>query len=74
MPYIHTLDSILRCRDIFGEDHFTVVSQEFHNERALFIANHKNIVAVGYNARGVDGFTGFKLTVREKLSRIKMMF
>jgi len=38
---LRTLDSILRCRDIFGEDHITIISQQFHNERALFIATIK---------------------------------
>jgi SanA protein len=70
---VHTLDSILRCRDIFGEDHFTVISQAFHNERALFIANHKDIIAVAYNARDVGGSTGFNVMVREKFSRLKML-
>lgn len=70
---VHTFDSILRCRDIFGVDHFTVISQPFHNERALFIANCKDMVAIAYNARDVGGLFGFKVIVREKFSRIKMM-
>jgi SanA protein len=65
-----TLDSILRCRDIFGEDHFTVISQAFHNERALYIANHKNITAIAYNAAEGDSF--WDATFREKLARVKM--
>jgi SanA protein len=70
---IHTLDSILRCKDIFGEDHITIISQAFHNERALFIANHKEIAAVGFNARDVSGPDGSYVLLREKFSRIKMM-
>ena len=33
-----TLDSVLRAQKIFGQNSFTVISQEFHNERALYLA------------------------------------
>ena len=65
-----TLDSILRCRDIFGEDHFTIISQGFHNQRALYIANHKNVSAIAYNAADGDSF--WDATFREKMARVKM--
>ena len=67
-----TLDSILRCRDIFGQDHFTIISQAFHNQRALFIANHKQITAVAFNAAEGDSF--WDAILREKLARVKMVF
>ncbi|HVX01282.1 MAG TPA: ElyC/SanA/YdcF family protein [Candidatus Babeliaceae bacterium] len=70
---VHTLDSIIRCRDIFGVDHFTIISQPFHDERALFIANCKGMTAIAYNAKDVGGLFGFKVIVREKFSRLKMM-
>jgi len=66
-----TLDSILRCRYIFGEDNFTIISQEFHNERALYIANHKKIHAIAFNAEKGDAF--FSEQFREKQARVKMM-
>ena len=66
-----TLDSILRCRDIFGEDHVTIISQHFHNQRALFIANHKNVTAVAFNAANGDSF--WDTIFREKLARVKMV-
>ena len=65
-----TLDSILRCRDIFGEDHFTIISQGFHNQRALYIANHKNVSAIAFNAADGDSF--WDATFREKMARVKM--
>jgi SanA protein len=67
-----TLDSILRCRDIFGQDHFTIISQSFHNQRALYIANHKFVNAIAFNAADGDSF--WDATFREKLARVKMMF
>jgi SanA protein len=66
-----TLDSILRCRDIFGEDHITIISQEFHNQRAVFIANHKQVTAIAYNA--TDGSEFLDINLREKLARVKMV-
>lgn len=65
-----TLDSILRCRDIFGQVQFTIISQEFHNQRALYIANHKQIQAIAYNA--VDGDMYWEVALREKLARVKV--
>jgi SanA protein len=69
-----TLDSIVRSREIFGQEKITVISQEFHNERAVFIALSKDIDAVGYNAKDVSYRTGFKTNVREIFARVKMMF
>jgi SanA protein len=66
-----TLDSILRARDVFGQKSFTIISQKFHNERAVYIANHKGVLTVGYNAQDGDSF--FDVGVREKLARVKMM-
>ncbi len=68
-----TLDSIVRCKEIFGETEIVVISQQFHNERAIFIADKKGIKAVGYNAKDVDGRYGLKVAIREKLARVKLM-
>jgi SanA protein len=68
-----TLDSVVRCREIFGQDRITVISQEFHNERAIYIAQKNDIDAVGFNAKDVSVNYGFKTQLREKLARVKMM-
>lgn len=68
-----TLDSVVRCRDVFGENKITVISQAFHNERALFIAAQKGIDAIGFNAKDVGARYGFKVQQREKLARVKMV-
>jgi SanA protein len=68
-----TLDSVVRCKLIFGQDSITVISQQFHNERAVFIANVKGIEAVGYNAKDVNVSYGFNTRVREKFARVKMI-
>jgi SanA protein len=66
-----TLDSILRCRDIFGQESFTIISQEFHDRRALYIANHKHVIAVAFKAD--DGDTFWDAQLREKFARVKMV-
>ncbi len=66
-----TLDSIVRAKKIFGLDELTIISQQFHVERALFIANHYSINAIGYSAKDVKGVGGIKTNLREKLARVK---
>jgi SanA protein len=66
-----TLDSVVRCKWVFGQSEIIVVSQEFQNERAIFIANHFGINAVGFNAKDVPGNYGFKTSVREYFARAK---
>ncbi len=67
-----TYDSVYRMQAIFGQTDFTIISQEFHNRRAVYIAQTLNLHAVGFNAQNVTKFYGFKTNVREKLSRVKM--
>lgn len=68
-----TLDSVLRLKKVFGENAVTIISQPFHNQRAVFIANHKDISAVAYNAKDVSINSGFKTQLREKFARVKML-
>lgn len=65
-----TLDSIVRAKEVFGQAHFTVVSQAFHNERAIFIARHFGIEAVGFNAVDPSAYQGIKTRVREVFARL----
>jgi SanA protein len=67
-----TFDSIIRLREIFSQNSVTVISQEFHNQRALYIAQREGIVAFGFNAQDVTGQVGQKTQFREKLARVKV--
>lgn len=40
-----TLDSIVRTRKVFDTNNFIIITQRFHCERALFIAQHRGIQA-----------------------------
>ncbi|WP_239541180.1 SanA/YdcF family protein [Cryomorpha ignava] len=66
-----TLDSVVRSKEIFSQTSITVVSQSFHNERALYIAYHKGIKAIGFNAQDVTRSYGLKTQAREFLARVK---
>jgi SanA protein len=68
-----TLDSVVRCKKIFGQSSITIISQQFHNERAIYIAKLKDIEAVGFNAKDVSVQYGFKTRLRERLARVKMV-
>lgn len=45
-----TLDSVVRALDVFGQTEIIIISQESHNRRAIFIASHRGIDAIGFNA------------------------
>jgi SanA protein len=64
-----TLDSIYRASDVFGLQSYTIVSQDFHVERALYLADQKGDDAIGYVAPGPRGFWGRRVRTREILAR-----
>ncbi|TXK80087.1 vancomycin high temperature exclusion protein [Mesonia sp. K4-1] len=66
-----TLDSVVRAKEIFGQNSVTIISQEFHNERAIYLASKHALSAVGYNAKDVSLNYGFKTQLREYLARTK---
>ncbi len=68
-----TFDSIIRSKEIFGQTSITIISQKFHNERALFIADKYDIDAIAYNAKDVSRRYGLKVMLREKFARVKTL-
>ncbi|WP_410685999.1 vancomycin high temperature exclusion protein [Chryseobacterium sp. R2A-55] len=67
-----TLDSVLRAESIFGQKSFIIVSQKFHNERAVYLARKNNIQAFGFNATDVREMGGLKTKNREYFARAKV--
>lgn len=70
---IRTFDSIMRARITYGTNDPIVISQEFHNRRALFIARHYDIDAIGFNARDVAPDKGLRTKLRESFARVKTL-
>lgn len=69
-----TWDSVIRAKKVFGQSKITIISQGYHNERAVFIARCKGIEAIGFNAKELKRtrtyiYFGF---LRESLARCKM--
>lgn len=67
-----TLDSMVRAKEVFGLERVTVISQKFHNERAIYLAEKKGLTAIGFNAKDVSGNSGLKVRLREYLARVKV--
>ncbi len=66
-----TFDSVIRANKVFNQTSFLIISQQFHNERAVFIAKKNGINAKAYNAKGVSFKFSPKTVIREKLARVK---
>lgn len=68
-----TLDSIVRAKKIFDTDNFLIITQKFHCERALVIAQHYDINAKCLAVSGPVSKTGYSVRLREVFARTKAM-
>lgn len=66
-----TLDSVVRAKEIFDTNDFLIISQQFHCERAIFIANSHNIDAKCFAVAGPSKHSGFQVRMREVFARAK---
>jgi SanA protein len=67
-----TLDSVVRAREIFGQQSFICISQPFHVARAIYIGQRHGLEVSGYTAQRVDLSYGYTVLIREYLARMKM--
>lgn len=67
-----TLDSVFRAKIVFGLQEVTIISQKFHNERAIYLAAKKGLNAIGYNAKDISLEAGLKIQFREYFARVKV--
>ncbi|MEO9474539.1 MAG: ElyC/SanA/YdcF family protein [Cyclobacteriaceae bacterium] len=65
---LRTLDSIVRADSIFGQKKFTIVTQDFHCYRSLFIANYYGLEVIGYSADDKEQLP-LSLAIREIFAR-----
>ena len=68
-----TLDSVVRAKNVFDANHFVIITQRFHCERALFIADRNQIDAICLAVPEPKGLAGLKIRTREVLARIKAL-
>ncbi|OYW76637.1 MAG: hypothetical protein B7Z37_08070 [Verrucomicrobia bacterium 12-59-8] len=66
-----TLDSVVRAKEVFGQERVIFVSQRFHNARAIYLAHAFGIEAYGLDAKDVPVALSVKTFVREKLACVK---
>lgn len=70
-----TYDSMVRAEAIFSQKRFTVISQEFHNIRAVYIARKKGLNVIAMNCEELNSKKGkFFMKIRESLARVKAFF
>ncbi len=66
-----TLDSIVRAKKVFDLKRFTIITQRFHCERALFIAHKFNIPAICFAVPQPKGSAALRIHIREIFARVK---
>ena len=72
---LRTYDSVINAKETFGLSNFTVISQRFQNERAIYLAGHNDIDAIGYNAKDAPnqkGKSAIKVRIREVFAKVKV--
>ena len=72
---LSTIDSVVRANELYGCESVTVISQRFHNERALYLASHLGLDFMklqAYNARSPYSMWAYVTYYREFLARVKM--
>ena len=70
-----TINSVINANKMFGLKSFTIISQKFHNERAIYQAEH-----LGLDLENIQAFEAemprtrraYLTTVREYFARVKM--
>ena len=70
---LRTLDSVVRSKEIFGQENVIIITQKFHAYRAAFIANHHGLQASCYVAANPPHYSIKKTRMREYLARVKAL-
>jgi SanA protein len=68
---LRTLDSIVRCKEIFGQSKIIIITQPFHSYRALFISNFYDVNAVALAAEEPAQEAAPRVYLREYFARTK---
>ena len=70
-----TINSVENAVKKYNIHSFIVISQKFHNERAIYLAGHLGLETyniTGYNAADATSSTAFMTYIREYFARVKM--
>jgi SanA protein len=66
-----TLDSIVRCKYVFGINSVTIITQKFHGYRALFLCNYNDLEAIVVTTQSLHDKGSLSVLLREYLARFK---
>lgn len=72
---LRTLDAVVRAVTVYDQHSFVVISQRFHNERAIYLAEHLGLDVhnlSGYNAADPTSKTSLLIYFREYFARVKV--
>ena len=70
-----TLDSVVRAAKVYGRRSCIGISQQFHNERAIYLAEHLNLGTyqiTGFNAADARHTMAIVTYIREYFARVKV--
>ena len=68
-----TLDSVARAQEVFDVGKLTIITDDFHVERALLLARHYGIDAVAFPSKPVPVRWSKKTRLREVAARCKAL-
>jgi SanA protein len=70
---LRTLESVYRCSKLFHHQNVTIITQQFHAFRALYISQYYEMNAIAYSAAEVPVYSSTKVTIREFFARPKAL-
>lgn len=68
---LRTLDSVLRFKRTFGQSSGIVISQAFHNARAIYLGAHHQLRLTGFNAQELAAHQALMTRIREVFSKAR---
>jgi SanA protein len=70
---LRTLESVFRCKEVFNHKDVTIITQQFHAFRALYISQYYEMDAIAFPAAEVPVYSSTKVTIREFFARPKAL-
>lgn len=71
---LRTLDSMERARKIFGQTNLTIITEDFHAARSIFLARHFGIEPVLFRAEELPPMWTNNMRLREMAARVVAVF
>lgn len=71
---LNTQKSVLNFKSNHGNQKVTIISQKFHNQRAVYYGRKNDLKAIGANASESGFLDDTKMFFRENLAKVKAVF